>query len=74
MKTCHRGNILLELVLLGIKTEGIRSRHSPGFYVFYGSGICLNVESIVFVLCVEDTPVIECKTERVGDGGCPSES
>lgn len=35
------------------------------FFVFFSSfGVCLNVESIVCELCVEDTLVQECKTER----------
>lgn len=35
------------------------------FFVFFSSfGVCLNVESIVCELCVKDTLVQECKTER----------
>lgn len=36
---------------------------------FSGSGIRLNVESVVCVLYVEDTLVQECKTEGLGEGG-----
>lgn len=68
------GIFYLNLVLIGIQTERDLVETLAWIMCFSGSGICLNVESIVCVLCVEDTLVQECKTERVGEGGCPSES
>lgn len=74
MEICVRGNILLELVLIGIQTERDLIETLAWIMCFSGCGFCLNVEPIVCVLCVEGTLVQECKTERVREGGCPSES
>ena len=48
----YRGNILLELVLIGIQNGRDLIETLAWMMAFSCSGICPNVESIVCVLCV----------------------
>ncbi len=59
------GNILLELVANRHLNRRDLIETLAWIMCFSGSGICLNVESTVCVLCVKDTLVQECKAESV---------